>query len=171
MRATFFATTWLLLTGLSAQLPQRPSDTVVCQAPETTSIAAPGDTSYWLADIKHQGVAAFNPNPSGYKVFRNVKDYGAKGILPLSPIEETSLTEQVMAKRTIPKQSTGLSAMATVSLQKAVERQPPLLQLSISRKAPMSCQGPLSITILPNLLAIRTHVLLSRPLPRLKDWV
>ncbi|OJJ40251.1 hypothetical protein ASPWEDRAFT_166332 [Aspergillus wentii DTO 134E9] len=37
------------------------------------------DTSYWLADITHQGVAAFNPNPSGYKVFRNVKDYGAKG--------------------------------------------------------------------------------------------
>lgn len=34
---------------------------------------------YWLADIPHQGIAAFNPNPSTYKVFRNVKEYGAKG--------------------------------------------------------------------------------------------
>jgi glucan 1,3-beta-glucosidase len=40
---------------------------------------AAADTAYWLADIAHQGIAAFNSNPSGYKVFRNVKDYGAKG--------------------------------------------------------------------------------------------
>lgn len=46
-------------------------------SPETSTPAA-GD-AYWLADITHQGVAAFNENPSGYKVFRNVKDYGAKG--------------------------------------------------------------------------------------------
>lgn len=39
------------------------------------------DTSYWLADITHQGMAAFNSNPSSYTVFRNVKDYGAKGML------------------------------------------------------------------------------------------
>ncbi|PSN72002.1 exo-beta 1,3 glucanase-like protein [Corynespora cassiicola Philippines] len=36
-------------------------------------------SSYWLADIPHQGLAAFNPNPANYKVWRNVKDYGAKG--------------------------------------------------------------------------------------------
>lgn len=34
---------------------------------------------YWLADIKHQGIASFNPNSKDYKIFRNVKDYGAKG--------------------------------------------------------------------------------------------
>lgn len=34
---------------------------------------------YWLENIKHQGVAAFNPDTS-YQVFRNVKDFGAKGI-------------------------------------------------------------------------------------------
>ena len=34
---------------------------------------------YWLADIKHQGIAAFNPSPNTYTVFRNVKDYGAVG--------------------------------------------------------------------------------------------
>ena len=46
-------------------------------------LASPGSTdaagaSYWLEQIKHQGIAAFNPDTS-YKTFRNVKDYGAKG--------------------------------------------------------------------------------------------
>lgn len=45
------------------------------------SVDTVADASYWLASIAHQGVAAFNPDPSGYKVFRNVKDYGAKGML------------------------------------------------------------------------------------------
>jgi hypothetical protein len=31
-----------------------------------------------MEEIQHQGIAAFNPNTS-YQVFRNVKDYGAKG--------------------------------------------------------------------------------------------
>ncbi|GAB7348730.1 hypothetical protein MBLNU459_g7467t1 [Dothideomycetes sp. NU459] len=35
--------------------------------------------AYWLEDIKHQGIAAFNPDPATYQVFRNVKDFGAKG--------------------------------------------------------------------------------------------
>ena len=44
----------------------------------------PGDIfciqdTWWLEQIQHQGKAAFNPNPAGYKVFRNVKDYGARG--------------------------------------------------------------------------------------------
>ena len=42
--------------------------------PTSTPTCAP----YWLETIKHQGVAAFNPN-AGYQVFRNVKDFGAKG--------------------------------------------------------------------------------------------
>jgi hypothetical protein len=43
-------------------------------SPTATSTPA----SYWLADIKHRGVAAFNPDPT-YQVFRNVKGFGAKG--------------------------------------------------------------------------------------------
>ncbi|KAF3933080.1 hypothetical protein ABW20_dc0108991 [Dactylellina cionopaga] len=34
---------------------------------------------YWLGQVQHQGLAAFNSNPQGYQVFRNVKDFGAKG--------------------------------------------------------------------------------------------
>jgi len=44
----------------------------------TGGTAAPGDP-YWLETINHQGTSAFNPDPSSYKVFRNVKDFGAKG--------------------------------------------------------------------------------------------
>ena len=32
---------------------------------------------YWMEQIAHQGISAFGA--SGYIVFRNVKDYGAKG--------------------------------------------------------------------------------------------
>ncbi|CAM1501452.1 Fc.00g034360.m01.CDS01 [Cosmosporella sp. VM-42] len=34
-------------------------------------------TAYWLEQIQHQGKSAYGP--SGYQVFRNVKDFGAKG--------------------------------------------------------------------------------------------
>ena len=34
---------------------------------------------FWMESIRHQGVAAFNEKPSKYQVFRNVKDFGAKG--------------------------------------------------------------------------------------------
>ncbi|KAL1841729.1 hypothetical protein VTJ49DRAFT_6643 [Mycothermus thermophilus] len=34
--------------------------------------------AYWMEDIKHQGIAPFSP-ADGYEVFRNVKEWGAKG--------------------------------------------------------------------------------------------
>ena len=48
--------------------------------PPTASPTAGSCASYWLENIKHQGISAFNSD-SSYKVFRNVKDYGAKGKL------------------------------------------------------------------------------------------
>jgi len=36
------------------------------------------EAKWWMEDIAHQGISAFNPDPS-YKVFRNVKDFGAVG--------------------------------------------------------------------------------------------
>lgn len=41
------------------------------------SPSAPACTDYWLANIQHQGLAPYAA--AGYKVFRNVLDYGAKG--------------------------------------------------------------------------------------------
>jgi len=48
-----------------------------CSVPLAQGTASPQDP-YWLETIKHQGTSAFNPDKS-YKVFRNVKDFGAKG--------------------------------------------------------------------------------------------
>ena len=36
--------------------------------------------TYWYESIAHQGVAPYNPQGSGYQVFRNVKSFGARGI-------------------------------------------------------------------------------------------
>ena len=44
----------------------------------TSGNATGSGAPFWLEQIKHQGTAAFNTN-STYKVFRNVKDFGAKG--------------------------------------------------------------------------------------------
>ncbi|KAK7693686.1 hypothetical protein QCA50_003257 [Cerrena zonata] len=49
-----------------------------CSGPLGAGTAGPDDP-FWLETIKHQGTAAFNPNPGSYQVFRNVKDFGAKG--------------------------------------------------------------------------------------------
>lgn len=43
----------------------------------TTHKKEPVASEYWLANIKHRGVAPYAQ--SGYQVFRNVKDFGAKG--------------------------------------------------------------------------------------------
>ena len=66
MRSTI--TTTFLFLGLA--LAQQ------CQLGAGT---APASSPYWLQDMKHQGTSAFNVNPATYKVYRNVKDYGAKG--------------------------------------------------------------------------------------------
>jgi glucan 1,3-beta-glucosidase len=52
-------------------------------------------SSYWVGSIKRQGVAPFNSN-TDYQVFRNVKEFGAKGKLvtrcPCPPHTFTILT-------------------------------------------------------------------------------
>ena len=51
-------------------------------APTTSGVAvsdtAAADSTYWVASITRQGTVPFG-GASGYKVFRNVMDYGAKG--------------------------------------------------------------------------------------------
>ncbi|KAF5310158.1 hypothetical protein D9619_010234 [Psilocybe cf. subviscida] len=43
------------------------------------SVSTPESDSFWMERIRHQGISPFNKDPTGYKVFRNVKDYGAVG--------------------------------------------------------------------------------------------
>ncbi|KAI4594335.1 hypothetical protein KJ359_008358 [Pestalotiopsis sp. 9143b] len=61
-------------TSISSSLPSQPSDTGAL-----SPISSGSKCSYWLEDIHHQGVAPFSNNATDYRVFRNVKDYGAKG--------------------------------------------------------------------------------------------
>ncbi|KAJ3396013.1 hypothetical protein HDU92_004316 [Lobulomyces angularis] len=35
--------------------------------------------SFWISQVSHNGISAFHLNPSSYKVYRNVRDYGARG--------------------------------------------------------------------------------------------
>lgn len=55
---------------------------LVSSAPTTgtaaVSDAAAASSSYWLASITRQGTVPFGGS-SGYQVFRNVMDFGAKG--------------------------------------------------------------------------------------------
>lgn len=74
----FFKLLWLILgvmLGSSTAVSTLSSDFL-----EPLGIGTSGaDDAFWLENIKHQGTAAFNPDPSSYQVFRNVKDFGAKG--------------------------------------------------------------------------------------------
>lgn len=52
---------------------------LISAAPATgASKAVAADSTYWLGSIARQGTVAYGGS-SDYKVFRNVKDYGAKG--------------------------------------------------------------------------------------------
>lgn len=78
--AIFIAHIFLLL-GLPASLvaavpvavPVSPVNNVLATTQKTTAAS-----SYWVADVKRQGVVPFAKSPD-YKIFRNVKDFGAKG--------------------------------------------------------------------------------------------
>lgn len=42
------------------------------------SLAPRAEGEYWVAGVKHQGLVAFG-NGTEYQVFRDVKEFGAKG--------------------------------------------------------------------------------------------
>jgi glucan 1,3-beta-glucosidase len=68
----------LLLSAIAASIGIVAGLGSSCDAPLSGGTAAAGDP-FWLETIAHTGISAYNANPSTYKVFRNVKDYGAKG--------------------------------------------------------------------------------------------
>lgn len=41
--------------------------------------SAKASEQFWVEGVNHNGQVTYNPSPSSYKVFRNVKDYGAVG--------------------------------------------------------------------------------------------
>ena len=49
-----------------------------CSSLLESGTASPDDP-FWLESIRHQGISAFNSDSASYQVFRNVKNFGAKG--------------------------------------------------------------------------------------------
>ncbi|PPQ78469.1 hypothetical protein CVT25_011864 [Psilocybe cyanescens] len=72
IRALGAATVTLALTSIVLGLG------TTCSTPLGAGTSGSNDP-FWMQSIKHQGKSAFNSNPNGYTVFRNVKDYGARG--------------------------------------------------------------------------------------------
>jgi glucan 1,3-beta-glucosidase len=68
---------YIIYNDPSGVAPESLAPTLV---PDRTGVnAAISDPPYWVKDVKHHGLAAFNSNPSEYQVFRNVKEFGAVG--------------------------------------------------------------------------------------------
>lgn len=44
-----------------------------------SNFTRPTASDYWVANIQRRGTVPFNANPGGYRVFRNVQDFGAAG--------------------------------------------------------------------------------------------
>lgn len=63
----------LLATALCATL------SASAPAPQATTTPSPGAGSYWLSSIERLGTTWGNDNSSSYKIFRDVKAYGAVG--------------------------------------------------------------------------------------------
>lgn len=78
--AIFVAHIFLLL-GLPASfvaavpvnVPISPVNNVLATTQKTSAAS-----NYWVANVERQGVVPFGKS-ADYKIFRNVKDYGAKG--------------------------------------------------------------------------------------------
>lgn len=66
-----------LIVAASLAISQVSALGTSCSAALSPSAAA--SDPYWLQTISHLGTSAYNAAPSSYKVYRNVKDYGAKG--------------------------------------------------------------------------------------------
>lgn len=99
--------------------------------------------SYWMADIKRQGTVAYGNNTSNYTIFRNVKDFGAKGKYQASVLCCPLLADmgglQAMAKPTIRPLSRRQSRQETDVVLAMDARAPPLrLPSFTSQLAPMS---------------------------------
>lgn len=67
----------ILLLGLPTALVGAVPMTPISNELEMSSTKRDA-SSYWVGNIKRQGTVPFSQN-SNYEVFRNVKDFGAKG--------------------------------------------------------------------------------------------
>lgn len=75
---TLSLTTFVSASHVARRQPQSYLNHPGYGANSTQPFYSNGSCSYWLEDIAHQGIAPFQ-NDTSYQVFRNVKDFGARG--------------------------------------------------------------------------------------------
>jgi hypothetical protein len=147
-----------VIGAVSVQLPTPEVDRVAAdfgRNVEAAVVSKRQSTPYWYETITHQGISAFGP--SGYEVFRNVKDYGAKG---KPQLEQFSLTDFLTSRllQVMASPMTRLQLMLLSMQEDAVVRgvllPQPLQQLFISRLEPTSSPPPSLISTTPNSLEI-----------------
>lgn len=88
--------------------------------------AAPADP-FWLETIKHQGSAPFHPDATNYKVFRNVKDFGAIGD---GVHDDSDAIKYVDVLLSPPTFLTAFSVLPSLQVEDVVEE---LVRLRLSR--------------------------------------
>ena len=64
--------------GTAKAIAASPTPQALAQVLNLQQAAPAAVAPYWYEQIAHQGISAFNSNKA-YKVYRNVKDFGAKG--------------------------------------------------------------------------------------------
>ena len=88
---------YIRYNGTAAASPAIPAS-----EPEA-SVLPRQSSAYWYEEITHQGISAFGP--SGYAVYRNVKDYGATGMSHTLTSTLLLITGQVTVLRMTPPPS------------------------------------------------------------------
>ena len=127
---TCFAAVQLLLVALFL------SSSTVDAVPRPQAAPSITSTDYWMSSITRQGTVAYGNDPN-FKIYRNVKDYGATGMYSEAKVARPAHINhcQAMAPPTIPMQSTRQSLTATAVCRAAI-RQPPCPLSSTSHLAP-----------------------------------
>ncbi|KAI1085509.1 putative Exo-beta-1,3-glucanae [Whalleya microplaca] len=79
MQLSSFASFLTLASATFAHHARDISLSASVSSPSSYPSAAASECAFWVEHMQPQGIAAFNPKPDTYQVFRNVKDFGAKG--------------------------------------------------------------------------------------------
>ena len=148
--ATFIALRLLALNAAPASLVEAIPVAQNDATPDSAQTNAAA-SSYWLANIQRQGSPAFGD--SGYKVYRNVQEYGAKGGLPFQLLPHSSmliLAQETALPTTLPP-STVPSLTATAAARAAILAPRPQHSFTF-HLVPMSSAHPLFSTTTPNSL-------------------
>ena len=125
-------------------------------------------SGFWMEQIRHQGKAPFNPQAGSYRVFRNVKDFGAMGKHRMALASQNRPNTngfQVMVSLTTRPPLTAPSAVVIDVRQEVVHRRPRPLLLCTFPLVPIESLPPSSTITSLKSSETPTALLSSRLMP------